>query len=191
MRADGDHKRILRFHQSTTAHWLWDNQTLSNPHRECSVCSTDPFQCDLLCRPRYTVVSYASAHTRCSQTFPSKWEGLLFSRSEHEREEHGLQRGIAHNSLVFIRQTLINSNFKVIVHPAGRTVQLHGPKIVSTEKPSISKIKQISRWVAIEATHDRESVNMWRRLARERRESIVIPTFLDHTNDSIHLALKQ
>ena len=113
VRADGDHKRILRFHQSATAHWLWDNQTLSNPHRECSVCSTDPFQCDLLCRPRYTVVSYASAHTTCSQTFPSKWEGLPFSRSEHERGEHGLQRGIAHDSLVFIRQTLINSNCKL------------------------------------------------------------------------------
>ena len=75
VRADGDHKRILRFHQSATAHWLWDNQTLSNPHRDCSVCSTDPFQCDFLCRPRYTVVSYASANTTCSQTFPSKWEG--------------------------------------------------------------------------------------------------------------------
>ena len=98
VRADGDHKRILRFHQ-------------------CSVCSTDPFQCDLLCRPRYTVVSYASAHTTCSQTFPSKWEGLPFSRSEHERGEHGLQRGIADDSLVFIRQTLINSNCKLDRRP--------------------------------------------------------------------------
>ena len=110
VRADGDHKRILRFHQSATAHWLW---------------ATKLFQ----------------IHTG-------------------------------------------NVQF-------GRTVQLHGPKLVSTENPFISKIKQIGRWVASGATHDRESVNMWRRLARERRESTVIPTFLDHTNDSIDLALKQ
>ena len=49
----------------------------------------------------------------CSQTFPSKWESLPFSRSEHERGEHRLQRGIAHDSLVFIRQTLRNSNCKL------------------------------------------------------------------------------
>ena len=72
--------------------------------------TTKLFQIHTGTGPRYTVVSYASANTTCSQTFPSKWEGLPFSRSEHERGEHGLQRGIAHDSLVFIRQTLINSN---------------------------------------------------------------------------------
>ena len=68
VRADADHKRILRFHQSATAHWLWDSQTLSNPHRECSVFQQILFNVtsfvdhDILLSPTPLVIQRAHKH---------------------------------------------------------------------------------------------------------------------------------